>query len=137
MKDIITFTTDKRKMDTAWIHGFINRSYWAEGRTVEEMMKCMEHSLNFGMFVNEKQIGYARVVTDTVQFAYLMDVYIDPEYRGKNYSVQLLEFLFASDQVKSIKVWRLATKDAHGLYEKFGFTPLKEPGRLMERIIKH
>lgn len=125
-------TTDPSKMDVGFIHTFITNSYWASGRTKEEVQRCMEHSLNFGLFSDGKQVGYGRVVTDTVSFAYIMDVFIDPAHRGKGYSLKLMDRILNEPLLAGVKTWRLATTDAHGLYEKFGFGMLEKPGNMME-----
>lgn len=128
----LIITSDKNKLDLEFITGFISQSYWAKDRTLKDMQTCVENSLNFGVFSDEKQIGYARVVTDYVQFAYLMDVFIDKEYQGLGYSKVLLKHIFESELLKQVKVWRLATTDAHELYRKFGFNELSKPENVME-----
>lgn len=132
MKDIINISTDKNLLDINFVHSFLTESYWAKGRSLSVMKTCIDNSLNFGMYINNSQIGYGRIVTDYGQFAYLMDLFIDPLHRGKGYSRQLVKFILNYPQLKNVKVWRLATSDAHGLYEKFGFTPLEKPGNMME-----
>lgn len=129
-------STDKQLLQPGFIHQFISASYWAKGRTMEAIMNCIEHSLNFGVYVNGKQIGYARVVTDYTVFAYLMDLFIDEAYRGKGYSKQLVSYILEHPELKQVTTWRLATTDAHGLYEKFGFRALSKPENMMERIVK-
>lgn len=129
-------STDKQLLQPVFIHQFISASYWAKGRTMEAIMNCIEHSLNFGVYVNGKQIGYVRVVTDYTVFAYLMDLFIDEAYRGKGYSKQLVSYILEHPELKQVTTWRLATTDAHGLYEKFGFRALSKPENMMERIVK-
>lgn len=131
MKDLI-ITSDKDRLDIAYITDFIAQTYWAKDRTMENMLTCIENSLNFGVFLDGKQIGYARVVTDYYQFAYLMDVFIDEKYRGKGYSKMLMKHILECEPLKKIKVWRLATADAHELYRQFGFTELSKPENMME-----
>lgn len=128
----LIITSDKEKLNLEFITGFISQSYWAKDRSLETMQTCIDHSLNFGVFLDEKQIGYARVVTDYVQFAYLMDVFIDKTHQGKGYSKILMEHILGTASLKNIKVWRLATADAHELYRKFGFTELSKPENMME-----
>lgn len=132
----IEIDTDKNRLDVALITDFIGVSYWATGRTVETMHTLIDNSLNFGVYLDRKQIGYARVVTDYAQFAYLMDLFIIEAHRGKGYSKELMDFILNHHSLQNIKVWRLSTADAHGLYEKFGFTPLKNPTVMMEKIMK-
>lgn len=129
---MMVISSDTSLLDRAFIHAFISQSYWAEGRTREEMDTCIDNSLNFGMYLDNRQIGYARVVSDRFQFAYLMDVFVDPAFRGNDYSKALMAFILECDELKRVKVWRLATSDAHGLYAQFGFKPLEHPEKMME-----
>lgn len=132
---MIEITTDKSKLDIKTIHQFLTKSYWAKGRTLEEVKKTIEHCLCFGVYLKDKQIGFARIATDYTVFAYLMDVFILPEYRGKGYSKKLMEAINQSSKLQSCKVWMLKTSDAHGLYEQFGYSKLSHPERLMERLL--
>lgn len=125
-------TSDKNRLDLEYVTAFIAQSYWAKDRSLETMQTCIDHSLNFGVFLDEKQIGYARVVTDYAQFAYLMDVFIDKAYQGLGYSKLLMKHILENESLKNIKVWRLATTDANGLYRQFGFTELSKPENMME-----
>ena len=133
---MINISTDKSKLQVDLIHAFSTKSYWAKGRTIEEVQKTIEHCLCYGVYLNKKQIGFARVCTDYVVFAYLMDVYIIPEHQGKGYSKQLMEAINKEPKLQSCKVWMLKTADAHGLYKQFGYTELKHPEKVMERILK-
>lgn len=130
----ITISTNKNQLDINFIHAFISHTYWAKGRTLAEVQTCIDNSLNFGIYINNQQIGYARVVTDYVAFAYLMDVFISGEYQKLGYSSQLMDFILKYEALAKVKVWRLATTDAHYLYQKFGFTSLKSPDKMMEKI---
>ena len=132
----ITFSKNKEEMNVEYIHAYLTKSYWNEGISIEKVQKCIDNSINFGIFLDEKQIGYARVLTDFVRFAYLMDVFIKEEHRGKGYSSILIENMMNEPKLKNIKIWRLATSDAHFLYRKFGFHELANPEKLMEKIIK-
>lgn len=125
---------DKSKLDINFIHSFITNSYWGKGRSLEEVTKTIDNSDCFGIYNNNKQIGFARVVSDYVIFAYLFDVFITEEYRGKGLSKILLNEVFENRKYKKIKKWYLATQDAHGLYEKFGFQSIANPERLMEKV---
>lgn len=131
---MITISSDNSLLDAAYIHAFLSQTYWAADRTLEEVEKAIANSLNVGLYKDGKQIGYARVVTDYVGFAYLMDVFTDPLHRGNGYSKQLMEYLLALPELQTIKVWRLATTDAHGLYARFGFRPLAKPENMMELV---
>jgi GNAT superfamily N-acetyltransferase len=133
---MITVSTDKSKLDVPFIQDFLKDIYWAAGRTVEEVQTTIDASICFGLYLNEKQIGFARVITDYVVFAYVMDVFIDQKYRGKGYSSLLIEAVLNEPQLQKVTIWRLATRDAHFLYKKFGFTSLATPERMMEKVIK-
>jgi len=135
MNDLI-ISDDKTKLDIELIHKFLSTSYWAKGRTIEEVKKSIEHSICFGVYKDSKQIGFARIVTDYTLIAYLMDVFILEEHRGKGFSKLLLKKIFEDDRFKSIKKWMLATKDAHTLYTQFGFENIKNPDRLMEKVVQ-
>jgi hypothetical protein len=126
--------TDNNRLDFEFIFNAISNTYWAKGRSREIMKKCIDNSFNFGLYLGSNQIGYARVVTDFAQFAYLMDVYIDPNHRGKSYSILLLDKIFNHEKLINVLTWRLASSDARGLYEKYGFKPLSKPETLMERF---
>ncbi len=133
---MIEISTDKSKLQIETIHQFLTTSYWAKGRTIDEVKKTIEHCLCFGIYLKKEQIGFARVATDYTVFAYIMDVFISPEYRGKGYSKQLMKTISEEPELKPCKVWMLKTLDAHGLYKQFGFTELKHPEKVMERILK-
>lgn len=132
---MITISTDKNKLDVAFIQNFLKDIYWAAGRTIEEVQTTIEHSFCFGIYLDDQQIGFARVITDYVVFAYLMDVFIDEKHRGNGYSSLLIDAMMKEPELKNIKIWRLATTDAHFLYEKFGFKLLAHPEKLMEKVL--
>lgn len=131
MENLI-ITSDKHQLDLEYVNGFISQTYWAKDRSLETMQTCVDNSLNFGVLLNGKQIGYARVVTDYAQFAYLLDVFIDEKYQGLGYSKVLMKHILENESLKNVKVWRLSTSDAHELYRKFGFTELSKPENMME-----
>jgi GNAT superfamily N-acetyltransferase len=131
-KDHFTISTENEKFDIDSIHSFLTRSYWAEGISKEVIKRSIEGSLCFGVFINSKQIGFARMITDKATFAYLADVFIIEEYRGLGLSKWLMEVIMAHPDLKGLRRMMLATKDAHGLYEKFGFTPLNNVDRWMQ-----
>jgi GNAT superfamily N-acetyltransferase len=132
---MIIVSTDKNKLDVPFIQQFLKDIYWAAGRTIEEVQITIDNSFCFGIYLNDKQIGFARVITDYVVFAYLMDVFITEEHRGKGYSSILINSMMTEPKLKKVKIWRLATSDAHFLYEKFGFKALAYPEKMMEKII--
>lgn len=131
MENLI-ITSDKNRLDLEFITDFISQTYWAKDRSLETMQTCVDNSLNFGVFLNGKQIGYARVVTDYAQFAYLLDVFIDKKHQGWGYSKMLVKHIIENELLKNVKVWRLSTSDAHELYRKFGFTELSKSENMME-----
>jgi predicted GNAT family N-acyltransferase len=130
----LQINTNVNQLDIHFIHEFISNTYWAKGRTLETMQNCIKNSLNFGVYLHGKQIGYARLVTDYNIFAYIMDLFIQEDFRGKSYSKELMKNILECELVKDVKVWRLATTDAHGLYEQFGFHKTANPEKLMELI---
>jgi len=132
---MIEVSTAKSKLDVPFIQHFLKDIYWAAGRTIDEVQTTIDASLCFGIFLDRKQIGFARVVTDYVVFAYLMDVFITEEHRGKGYSSILIKAMMEEPQLQQVKIWRLATTDAHFLYEKFGFKPLAHPEKMMEKVM--
>lgn len=140
-KNQFTITTEKEKFDVEFIHSFLTRSYWAEGISKEVIKRSIDGALCFGLFENDKQIGFARTITDKATFAYLADVFIIEEYRGRGLSKWLMEVLMSHPSLQGLRRMMLATKDAHGLYEKFGFTALNNVDRWMQindpNVYKH
>jgi GNAT superfamily N-acetyltransferase len=131
---MISVSTDKTKLNVPFIQDFLKDIYWAAGRTIDEVQTTIDSSVCFGIYLNDGQIGFARVITDYVVFAYLMDVFIAEEHRGKGYSSILMSAIMSELVLKVVKIWRLATSDAHYLYEKFGFKALAHPEKMMEKI---
>lgn len=128
------FSSEPEEMDFDLVYNFIKSSYWGYERTREEQKKAMENTLNFGLFYKNKQVAFARVMTDKVFFAYLLDVFVVEEHRGKGWSKLLIQNILNNPELKKIDKWMLATKDSHGLYEKFGFNLVKSPEKLMEKL---
>ena len=126
-----TISTDKSKMDIDYVHHFLSHSYWSPGVPIETVTKAMNGSLCFGVYDNDKQMGYARMVTDTATFAYLADVFIDENYRGKGLGKWLVKVILAHPDLQGLRRIMLATKDAHALYEQVGFTAINNPERYM------
>jgi len=135
MQSAIYVSTDKQKLDIPFIHHFLKDIYWAAPRTIDDVQRAIDASVCFGIYLDEVQIGFGRVITDYVVFAYMMDVFIAEEYRGKGYSSLLISAMMEEPSLKEVKIWRLGTRDAHFLYEKFGFTALAFPERMMEKIV--
>nr|WP_315151758.1 GNAT family N-acetyltransferase [uncultured Flavobacterium sp.] len=132
---MIQVSTDKDKLDVPFIQNFLKDIYWTAGRTIEEVQKTIDASVCFGIYLDDVQIGFGRVITDYVVFAYMMDVFIAEEHMGKGYSSVLISAMMEESSLKDVKIWRLATRDAQFLYEKFGFKALANPDRMMEKII--
>ena len=128
-------STDNHRLNIPLIHDFIsNQSYWGQGRKIEIVELALNNSLNFGLYKNAEQIGFARVVTDYCTFAWLADVFIVEGFRGQGLSKWLMEVIMTHPQLMNMRRWVLATKDAHGLYEQFGFSRMSQPERWMERF---
>jgi len=129
-------STDKGKLDVEVIHNYLcNESYWAKNIPLEIVKKSIDGSCCFGLYVNEnsisKQVGFARVVSDCATFGYLVDVFVLQTYRGKGLSKWLMETIMNCPDLQGLRRWLLATKDAHNLYTKFGFSALDKPERIM------
>ena len=126
-------SASKNEMEIDAIHNFIGRSYWAEVIQKDTLSKAVNNSLCFGVFTTSgEQIGFARMITDSATFAYIADVYILQVHRGKGLSKRLMQEIMAHPDLQGLRRINLATRDAHGLYEKFGFKPLSSPEKVME-----
>ena len=130
----IEISTDKERLEIEMIQRFLlEESYWAQTRTMDQTRTAIENSLCFGVYVGGRQIGFARVVSDFATFAYLGDVFVLDEFRGRGVSKRLMKEIIAHPRLQGLRRWLLATRDAHGLYEQFEFASLKFPDRWMER----
>jgi GNAT superfamily N-acetyltransferase len=129
-----SISTDRARLDLDLIHHYLsNESYWATGRSREVVVRAIENSLPFGIYRDQELVGFARIVTDYATFAWVADVFVLPEHRGRGLSKWLMEVIIAHPDLQGFRRWVLSTKDAHGLYERFGFIPLHRPERWMER----
>lgn len=126
-------STDKNRFDLGVVHGFLSTSYWAAGIPLEIVKKSIEHSLSFGVYKGEQQVGFARVVTDYATFAYIGDVFILEEFRGQGLSKWMMEIIADHPELQGLRRWLLLTRDAHRLYEKTGFVRPRTPERYMEK----
>jgi len=136
VKDDYCISTDKALLDVELVHSYLsNESYWAKNIPLQTVQRSIEGSLCFGMFYKNSQVGFARLITDQATFAYLADVFILPQHRGKGLSKWLIQVIQSYESVKDLRRWMLATKDAHGLYEKFGWKHFTTDllGRFMQR----
>ncbi|MFC1828986.1 GNAT family N-acetyltransferase [Thermodesulfobacteriota bacterium] len=131
-RDHFTVTDNRDDLDIELIHGFLSNSYWAKGIPVDIVKKSIDNSLCFGLFDDGNQIGFGRAITDRVTFAYMADVFVVVSHRGLGLGKWLVSCILDHPDLQGLRRWILATLDAHGLYEKFGFNPLSEPERLME-----
>jgi GNAT superfamily N-acetyltransferase len=120
-------STDKKRLDLAMIHDFLaNHSYWAKGIPLEVVKKSIENALCFGLYHEVTQVGFARVVTDYATLAYLGDVFITVPHRGKGLGKRLIKTIIDHPELQGLRLWLLGTKDAHGLYGKYGFRKVAE-----------
>jgi GNAT superfamily N-acetyltransferase len=126
-------STDRTKIDGRVVHDFLTHSYWSEGIPRDVVERSIRGSLCFGVYQGAKLIGFARVISDRATFAYLADVFILEEFRGRGLGRWLMECIMVHPELQNLRRWSLLTRDAHSLYEKFGFTAPKLPERHMER----
>jgi GNAT superfamily N-acetyltransferase len=131
-----SIATDPQRLDIDAIHAYLSRSFWAEGILRETVAKSIAHSLCFGLFHETSQIGFARVVTDRATFAYLCDVYVLEAHRAQGLGKWLTETVMAHPDLQGLRRFQLVTRDAHGLYTRFGFSTPANPDRHME-IFRH
>ncbi|MEM8509671.1 MAG: GNAT family N-acetyltransferase [Bacteroidota bacterium] len=129
-RDEIYITTDRKKIDVAFVHHYLSKeAYWSKGRSLEEVNRSIENSLCFGIFKKntKQQIGFARVATDYVVFAWIMDLFIDSGHRGLGYSKKLVSTILNHEGLKNVNGFGLRTEDAQGLYAQFGFEVINSP----------
>ncbi|AKG21381.1 GNAT family N-acetyltransferase [Calothrix sp. 336/3] len=133
-KGEFTVVDRREALDVELIYNFLSKSsYWAKGIPREVVVKALDHSLCFGLFKDHRQIGFGRVVTDLATFAYLADVFIVEDYRGKGLGKWLLECILKHPELQGLRRWMLSTADAQELYHQFGFKSLLKPERFMEK----
>jgi N-acetylglutamate synthase-like GNAT family acetyltransferase len=128
----LVVSTDRARIDLDLVHAFLSRSYWAAGIPREIVERSIRHSVCFGIYRGSRQVGFARVVSDLATFGYLADVFVVEDERGRGLSKWLLQCIREHPALQGLRRWMLATRDAHGLYRRFGFVELNDPGRLME-----
>jgi GNAT superfamily N-acetyltransferase len=130
-----TITTDRARLDLDAVHAFLVHAYWCEGVPRELLARAVAHSLCFSLLEEgSRQVGLARVCTDSATFAYLMDVYVLSERRGQGLGRWLIECVMDHPRLAGLRRFSLVTRDAHGLYSQFGFGPLAHPDRHMEIV---
>lgn len=125
-------STDPTRLDSDAIHRYLSRSYWAEGIPLDVVKRSLAASLCFGLYHSNRQVGFARVITDRATFAYLGDVYVLEEHRGRGLGKWLMDAVFAHSALLGLRRFVLVTRDAHALYARYGFTPLRNPPGYME-----
>ena len=135
-KDEYTISDERARLDMDVIHDFLNESsYWAQGRSRERVERSVAHSLPFGVYRDGRQVGFARVVTDYATFAWLADVFVLDSERGRGVGKWLIETIIAHTDLREVRRWLLATRDAQELYRRFGFHDLKDsPLGWMEKV---
>ena len=128
-------STDRARIDLEMVAGFLSRSYWASARSLKAIETSIANSMCFGVYRSGDgvQVGIARVITDFATRAYLVDVFIDESHRGRGLSVWLMGVITSHPKLRDVEKWVLGTRDAHTLYEKFGWRPLEHPELMMER----
>ena len=129
----LRISLDTSRFDLDAIHAFLSQAYWSPGIPREVLARAIANSLCVGTFEGAAQVGFARVVTDRATFAYLADVFVLEPHRGRGLSRALMELVFSHPEVQGLRRWLLATRDAHGLYRKFGFVDLANPAMFLTR----
>jgi len=130
----LRLSTDPAEMDVAAIHAALGGMYWAQGIPLEVVRRAIAGSLPFGIFDGRRQVAFARVVTDRATFAYVADVYVLEEYRGRGLAARLMDAILAHPDLQGLRRWLLMTRDAHGLYERYGFVRVPGNDRMMEKV---
>jgi GNAT superfamily N-acetyltransferase len=133
-KNGFVISTDRSRLDLPLIHSFLTTSYWAAGVSAAALEKSLRNSLCFGLYHGDRQVGFARVLTDFARSASLGDVFVVEEYRGRGLGKWLVRCVLDHPDLRAIPRWLLATRDAHGLYRQFGFRPVRDPERFMEKV---
>ena len=127
-----TVSDDRSRLDRNLIHGYLTTSYWAEGIGRDVVDRSIENSVSFGIYHGTSQVGFARVITDKSTFAYLADVFVLESHRGHGLATNLMAAIMEHPELQGLRRWLLFTRNAHGLYGKFGFKPPASPQNVME-----
>jgi len=130
-RDVVV-STDPGRLDLDVIHGYLTRSYWAVGIPRDVVERAVRRSLCFGAYLDGRQVGFARVISDYVTFAYVSDVFVLPAHQGQGVGQRIMAAIMAHPDLQGLRRWTLFTRDAHGLYRRFGFGEARHPERLME-----
>ena len=126
-------STDRSRIDVDMVHGYLRDSYWAAGMPRALLQRAIANSLAFGVYDGANQVGFARVITDCATYAYLSDVFIVEAYRGRGLSKWMMECILAHPDLQGLRRFSLFTRDASGLYERYGFAPARSPSVYLER----
>ena len=133
--DEFIISANRSRLDLDVIHGFLSRSYWAKNIPRETVQRSVDHSLCFGVYHRDRQVGFARVISDFSTTAYVSDVFVLEPYRGGGLSKRLMQHIKGHPDLQGLRRWMLVTADAHGLYEQFGFTRVAHPERYLEILV--
>ena len=128
-----TISTDKSQLDATMIYGFLKQSYWASNLSFSMLKKAINNSFCVGIYDGKKQVGFLRIITDYATFAYFSDVFVLEAYRGRGLATQMIQFCLHHPELQNLRQWLLLTKDAHRLYQKFGFKRVENAERFMSR----
>lgn len=131
-RDEYFISTDRTLLSLDTVAAFLARAYWAQGRTREVIERSFENSICFGLYAGKAQVGFARVISDCATFAYLCDVFVDENHRGKGLGKWLVSVVMSHPELQGLRRWSLATRDAHELYRQFGWSEIKSPEIWME-----
>ena len=124
-------STDRSRIDIALVHRLLSSSYWAQDRSRDVVERSIRHSMCFGVYRQAQQVAFGRVITDSAVFAYLADILVVPEYRGRGIAKALVRAMLDDPELQGLRVVLLRTRDAHGLYAQFGFRTLPRPEEMM------
>jgi len=133
VRDDFAISTDRQRLDLDVVHDYLASSYWAAGMPRAVLERGIENSLAFGIYRRDEQVGFARVITDLATYAYLSDLFVLEEYRGQGLSKWLMECILAHPGLQGLRRFALFTRDAQGLYERYGFAPSRSPSTYLER----
>ncbi|HET9112007.1 MAG TPA: GNAT family N-acetyltransferase [Ktedonobacterales bacterium] len=127
----VMVSTDPDRLDMSVILDFLTQAHWWTDPSAEKIRRAIDHSIPFGVYVNGRQVGFARVISDWTTYGYLSDVFVLPEARGRGYARFMLDCIVTHQDLQHLRTWALFTSDAHGLYEKVGF----ERGKLVNALM--
>ena len=131
----LVISTDPARLDVDAVHAYLSgESYWARGVARDRLERAMQHSLSFGLYDGDRQIGFARIVTDRATFAYLCDVFLLEPYRGRGLGTWMMESIAAHPDLTGLRRWLLATRDAHPFYQRIGWRTAEDPATYMEIV---